>query len=363
MPRCLIGFGSNLGDRQATLEAALGRLAQHEEVRVVARSSWRETTPVGGPTGQGAFLNGVALLETSLAPDALLALLLDIEIQLGRVRMVAWGPRTLDLDLLLFDQLVLQTPTLVVPHPRMAWRRFVLEPAVEIAAELVHPILGWTLARLLRHLNTAFPYLAIAGSIGAGKSRFAQRLAQRQPVRQISEFLDSTRMEWFYRNPAGNAWEMELKLLGERTSLLSAGGLQGSEAATRWTVSDFWFDQSWAFASVWLPAARRAEFFARWEEARRRVTQPKLTVLLDPPVDRLLERIAQRGRPWERGLTAEVLGAIREALLREIHRPDRGPVLHLNDPQDDRGFEEVLAALSGMGPGSGEEGDRSVFSG
>lgn len=329
------------------------RLARHEDVRVLARSSWRQTSPVGGPTGQDAFLNGVALLETSLTPESLLTLLLELESQMGRVRTVAWGPRTLDLDLLLYDQLVLQTPTLVVPHPRMAWRRFVLEPAVEIAAEMVHPILGWTLSRLLSHVNTAVPYVAIAGSIGAGKSRLAQRLAQTQSVHCIFEPLDSTRLEWFYRDPAGNAWEMELKLLNERLSFLSAGWSQENEAARRWTVSDFWFDQSWAFASVWLPAARRDAFFARWEEARRRVTPPKLVVLLDPPVDQLLERIARRGRPFERGLTAEILRAIREALLRETRRLDCGPVLRLNDSQNDRGVEEVLAALTGMGPRPG----------
>ena len=142
-----------------------------------ARSSWRETAPIGGPPGQAAFLNGAVKLETPLPPHELLGCLQQIEGELGRRRAERWGPRPIDLDLLLYDELILTTPELVLPHPRMAWRRFVLEPAAEVAGSMIHPTIRWTLARLLAHLNESMPYVAITGPIAAGKTRLAERLA------------------------------------------------------------------------------------------------------------------------------------------------------------------------------------------
>ena len=136
------------------------RLVAQPQIAVAAVSCWRETAPVGGPPGQPPFLNGALLAETSLAPHDLLAALQQIENDLGRRRAERWGPRTIDLDLLLYDELVLDTPSLTLPHPRMAWRRFVLEPAAEVAGAMLHPTIGWTIARLLEHLNTARPYVA-----------------------------------------------------------------------------------------------------------------------------------------------------------------------------------------------------------
>ena len=108
-------------------------------------------------------------------PQALLAEFQKVEADLGRQRNEHWGPRTIDLDLLLYDDLTLADPDLVVPHPRMAWRRFVLEPAAEVAPEMLHPGTGWTIARLLDHLNQTPWYLAIAGPIGVGKSLSGRR--------------------------------------------------------------------------------------------------------------------------------------------------------------------------------------------
>jgi 2-amino-4-hydroxy-6-hydroxymethyldihydropteridine diphosphokinase len=131
--RSFLGIGSNLGDREATLRHAVAAMPD-----VVAVSPVYETEPVGGPR-QGAFLNAVVELETELSPRALLALCRTLEQAAHRVRLVRWGPRTLDVDVLLVGDLVVDEPDLVVPHPRLWERNFVLVPLADLAPDLVSP--------------------------------------------------------------------------------------------------------------------------------------------------------------------------------------------------------------------------------
>jgi 2-amino-4-hydroxy-6-hydroxymethyldihydropteridine diphosphokinase len=134
-----IGLGANLGDPQAQLEGALADLAARPGVALEAVSSAYESDPVGPVGDQPAFLNAVARVSTTLAPAALLAALHEIEHTLGRVRDVRFGPRTCDLDLLLYADVVSDDPKLVLPHPRLAERRFALEPLHELAPTLGLP--------------------------------------------------------------------------------------------------------------------------------------------------------------------------------------------------------------------------------
>jgi 2-amino-4-hydroxy-6-hydroxymethyldihydropteridine diphosphokinase len=137
--RAFIGLGSNLGDRQALLEEALRRLDADPSVTVKAVSVFRETEPVG-VVDQPRFLNAAAAVETTLEPRELLDRLLAVELALGRDRSgERWGPRTVDLDLLLFGDLVVDEPGLTVPHPRLHERRFVLEPLLELDPALALP--------------------------------------------------------------------------------------------------------------------------------------------------------------------------------------------------------------------------------
>ncbi|MGP0066915.1 MAG: 2-amino-4-hydroxy-6-hydroxymethyldihydropteridine diphosphokinase [Isosphaeraceae bacterium] len=149
----LIGLGSNLGDRRAALEGAIAALSTTPGVFVRKVSAFHETEPVGGPPGQGKYLNGAAVLETTLEPLALLRVLQEVEARFGRVRTVRDGERTLDLDLLLFDDRIIDTPEIIVPHPRYAGRRFVLEPLSEVAPGAVDPVTKRTVAESLADLD------------------------------------------------------------------------------------------------------------------------------------------------------------------------------------------------------------------
>jgi 2-amino-4-hydroxy-6-hydroxymethyldihydropteridine diphosphokinase len=144
--RVAIALGSNLGDSHQILEAALKTLAHHSDITVEALSSYYQTAPVGPP--QPDYLNICAVLRTSLSAQTLLTELLEIEKQFGRVRRERWGPRLLDLDLLLYDDQVINQPNLQVPHPRMHERAFVLVPLSEIAPDWVHPVIQKTIETL-----------------------------------------------------------------------------------------------------------------------------------------------------------------------------------------------------------------------
>ena len=133
-----VGIGSNLGDREGNFRQAVELLSAEDGVDVVAVSEIRETDPVG-PVEQGPFLNGAVRIETDLAPRELLERLLAVEERLGRVRRERWGPRTIDLDLLLYGDDIVDEPGLTVPHPRLHERRFALEPLSDLAPSLEIP--------------------------------------------------------------------------------------------------------------------------------------------------------------------------------------------------------------------------------
>lgn len=148
---CAIALGSNLGDSRTILESALKTIAKTLGITLKAQSSWYQTAPVGPP--QPDYINGCALVEVQLTPQELLQNLLKIEVQYGRVRQERWGPRTLDLDLLFFDDLILNLPNLQLPHPRITERAFVLVPLAEIAPNWVEPVSGKAIAQLVQRVD------------------------------------------------------------------------------------------------------------------------------------------------------------------------------------------------------------------
>jgi 2-amino-4-hydroxy-6-hydroxymethyldihydropteridine diphosphokinase len=155
-----IALGSNMGESLAILEGAIKSLEKTPGITIKAKSSWYRTAPVGGPS-QPDYLNGAAILEVQLSPHKLLETLLNIEQEFGRVRQEHWGPRTLDLDVLLFDDLILETPDLQIPHPRMTQRAFVLVPLAEIAPDWIEPVSKEPISQLLQKLDCSDVSLSI----------------------------------------------------------------------------------------------------------------------------------------------------------------------------------------------------------
>lgn len=130
--RCYIGIGSNLGDRLKNIEKAIEQLKNREDIKVLKVSNIYETEPVGGPTGQPKYLNGVLEIETLLEPMDLLRVMQETEKDLGRKRVLKWGPRVIDLDILTYGDKVIDEPELKIPHPRMNKRGFVQKPLNDI---------------------------------------------------------------------------------------------------------------------------------------------------------------------------------------------------------------------------------------
>jgi len=143
----LLSFGSNLGDRHATLNGAWHVLGQMDNIETTRLSPFFETEPVGGPAEQPQYINAAGIIHTTLSPWELLEVLQKIEADFGRIRTERWGARTLDIDILLYEDRIVELPTLTIPHIEMLHRQFVLEPANDIAADWVHPLTQQTIGK------------------------------------------------------------------------------------------------------------------------------------------------------------------------------------------------------------------------
>ncbi len=235
-----ISLGSNVGDRRATLDAALVLLDQNPGVVVSAVSSYHETNPVGGPPGQGAFLNAAARLETSLSPRELLATTQAVENQLGRVRTVRWAERTLDLDLLMYGCRFVDEPDLKLPHPRLAVRPFVLKPLVEVAPDVVDPITRRTIADLLANLGRRPHLLMLDDSIRGLDPAIADRLADAVLADTIHhDLIAEVVTEPLHRSPEVDRNRRETLAA---LDLINASARRFDGEAMAWIVADFRLD-------------------------------------------------------------------------------------------------------------------------
>lgn len=331
MPTALIGLGSNVGDRRATLNRAVERLHAHEQITVLGCSQWMATAPVGGPAGQREFLNGAAKVESSLEPAALHQALHEVERELGRTRGVRWDERIIDLDLLLYDFKEIETSALTVPHPAMAFRRFVLTPAAEVAPSMVHPGLGKTMTELLHHLNTAVPYCAVTGLDVPSRRALARRLAERFDRRLISDPCAELAAASDY-NPASLDFPGQLELLERRsTAIRDAAWLRWDN----WTVSDFWIGENRFWLNRWILR----------ELAERVVRDEPLAELEEQWQSRLPELVELELQAMAPKLLIEV--GDHEMFHSQVKR-ELVPQLTLKSADPEQQFAEAEAALIAM---------------
>lgn len=297
MATCLIALGSNLGDRAANLDSAVRALDTQSDVKLISCSSWHATQPMGASGDQREFLNGAALVKTSRDPADLLSAILQVEATHGRQRKCRWESRTLDLDLLLYDNLVIDSPSLTVPHPRMSFRRFVLEPAAEIAGSMIHPTTGWSIERLRGHLDTGANRLALLSADASLRNELAAILASLFSLRvDSSTFGDGPTELW----PTALTTWMLLS-----SGIANGGGIEADS----------------------LPA----------EEASpsQSAIGPKLSILLDP----ILITDTVNGFDTDWLAVAKQLG--------------RGPTLRIPAKDHGMAMEEAKAAIETVWPGLG----------
>jgi len=370
MARCLVGCGSNVGKRREYLDRAMELLRFMPGVTLVSVSRCRETRPIGGPPGQGVFLNGACLFETDLVPHDVLGMLAAVENTLDRERGERWGPRTVDLDLLLYDDVVINTEPLTLPHPRMVTRRFVLEPCVEIAPDLVHPLAACTLEDLLESISSPHPHVAVIGVPGSGASEIAAAVAHATLARLVSappEYAVVGGLAQRFDAAMGDlVWRQAVEACAEPLQV------------KRWspdphgTVTDYWLHTVRLAAVDSLAADARGGFERHFARMAAATVPPHVAIVLVASSDVLEERAAARGRQSashavinagrESGMAAcaatdgTVAGLLRlqERIITEIHsaevRAAGGPraVVTIPAADFDQAVQEAVAAVEAM---------------
>ncbi|MBL7215048.1 MAG: 2-amino-4-hydroxy-6-hydroxymethyldihydropteridine diphosphokinase [Phycisphaerae bacterium] len=306
-----IGLGNNVEDCERNLHTALSGLDGHPKISVIKTSSFYTTPPLGSQV-QPDFLNAVTQVHTSLSCGELFQALNLIEQDMGRKRDIHWGPRIIDLDLLLYAEMIVDDPDLKVPHPQMHLRSFVLKGMCELADDFVHPQLGRTMRQLYQRLNGRDFFsdpqkpqlISIAGNIGVGKTTLSDGLAGRLGAQFITEKYDENPfLADVYAGHTELALDSELFFLSSSASQLRKKQLK---AGKRY-VSDYVFDKALIYASGWLNETDLQAYQKHYDSVFEGVFDPVLVIYLHDSVENCLQRIHQRNRPYEQKIEASFL--------------------------------------------------------
>ena len=377
--RAFVALGANLGDAAATLASACKALAGLPGTQLRARSSLYRSAPVeaSGPD----FLNGVVELSTTLDAPALLGALQAIEQRHGRVRGERNAPRTLDLDLLLYGDETIDTPTLTVPHPRLHERAFVLVPLAELDAELAVPSRG-SVAQLLPSVAdqkvarvpgddawreaAAAPvlgrqrHIAIEGPIGVGKTTLALRLARWLDADTLLEQpTDNPFLERFYGDRAGYAFQTQLFFLFQRVGQMRQLAQPGM--FSRSVVSDFMFDKDALFARLNLSDEEYHHYAQIYGRLAPQLPQPDLVIWLQAAPPTLLGRVRRRAIEIEQRIDESYLSGLCDAYTEFFRTYAGAPVLGVDSErchpaESDADFEQLVGRLQAVGEGRADPG-------
>jgi deoxyguanosine kinase len=309
-----IGLGSNLGDRERTIRAALQMLGGNGSIEVTRVSGLRETAPLGRKE-QRDYLNGVAEIRTRLEPPELLGRLKAVEAALGRQPHDKWASRTIDLDLLLYGNRIVRENGLTVPHPDVHLRAFVLDGLCQLNPDLIHPLLKEPVSELSQRvdggnfvLDPAAPQLiSVAGVIGVGKTTLARKLGEVLQAPVLLEPYDTNPfLREVYAGKCELALDSQLYFLVHRSQQLDREVLPPGRIA----ITDYVFEKEMIYARRLLNPAQLALYESIYRTFAERVTPPALVIYLYDTPAHCLERIHRRSRPYEQGVSLEFLEAL-----------------------------------------------------
>ncbi|MDO4228854.1 MAG: 2-amino-4-hydroxy-6-hydroxymethyldihydropteridine diphosphokinase [Capnocytophaga sp.] len=336
-----ISLGSNIGDRKGYLQSAVNDI--NKRIGQVEKISSVYETPAWGFDAE-AFYNVCLLVKTSLIPAQVLEILLDIEKNLGRIRKLGssgYQSRTIDLDILLYDELIIDSDSLKIPHPQLQNRNFVLFPLSEIVPNKIHPILQKSIQELMLINNDKseiqkanesislpkpvapfkkYNYIAIEGNIGSGKTTLSTKIAEDYGARLILErFSDNPFLPKFYENPKLYGFTLEMSFLTERYQQVTEQLTQINLFQPH-IVSDYDIFKSLIFAKVTLSEDEFTLYRKLFYILYNQVVKPNLYVFLYQNTDRLIENIQKRGRSYEQNISKEYLNQIHHGYLDFIQK-------------------------------------------
>ncbi len=322
-----LSLGSNMGDRFGHLQNAVDSL--FKEIGAVWKISSVYETPAIGFEGE-PFLNCAILISTDLEPLKVLKSILRIEKSLGRNRKntETYCSRPIDIDIIFIDEQIINLENLIVPHPRMAERKFVLQPLADLDLQFTHPVLGKSIAALLNEtqdesniskkakwLNnpmrdyniSQFNYITIEGNIGAGKTSLATKIAQDFNAKLILErFKDNPFLPKFYEDAARYAFPLEMSFLADRYQQL-VDDITQLDLFKESVIADYDVNKSLIFAGITLPEEEFALYRKLFQVMHKDLPKPDIYIYLYQNTERLLENIKKRGRKYEKSIPAEYL--------------------------------------------------------
>jgi len=331
-----LSLGTNEGNKLDNLQKAIHQI--DSEIGAILKIASIYKTPSWGFKGND-FYNTCIKVSTYLPPDILISKLLDIENKLGRTRneKSGYSNRLIDIDVLLFDDEIIFSKNLIVPHPKMLERSFVLVPLAEIASKTIHPITKTTLQNCLdtctdnsdisvigQQLSRPVPltekynYIAIEGNIGAGKTSLTNLMSDEFNCKTILErFAENPFLPKFYNDKDRFAFPLEMSFLADRYQQLS-DDLAQFDLFKNCIVSDYYIFKSLIFAQVTLQNDEYTLYRKMFDIMYKEITKPDLYVFLYQNTERLLQNIQKRGREYEQNIEASYLEQIQDGYMRFI---------------------------------------------
>ncbi len=330
----ILSIGSNQGNRQQLLQSAINAI--HIEIGTVIKLSNLYETAAWGFEGE-LFLNAVILIHSQMAPSKIMTKIIAIEKKLGRQRSTSihYESRSIDVDIIAVNQMIINTKTLILPHPQMQNRRFVLQPMLDLDLDWTHPILNQNTETLLSNCSDVdsvvnigklesplsllqlfnFNYIAIEGNIGAGKTTLATKIAEDFNAKTVLErFAENPFLPKFYKDQARFAFPLEMSFLADRYQQLT-DDLAQFDLFKDFLIADYHIFKSLIFAKVTLAEDEFRLYKNLFDIIYKEMPKPDLYIYLYQNTVRLLENIKLRGRSYEQDIPAEYLDKINRGYL------------------------------------------------